>query len=301
MSEIVSFVMAMLLLLSLAGCGTNNMDNSPPAASTMASGAQGEEEGGSTVLPGVPGRSGMEDEESPAAETGKKQKTYEPSIFIIEASGTWQHEIETGYHVNYECELYLDKIEPHDMHSDTGFYSGVFWLRMAFDTGEYISDIIKGVPGLEIMLDAGAEGICDNLAMYLRDGYTRDPTGNYSIPSGQGGQLEPPHDALADKGSFVVAATQGNLNAYALDTVKGIELDYEHSGAVDIDVSYVIHVGPDPTMEATQRRVKIKITTSDGATGMIDGVWRRLPGYPEDLQKYNDSGKSREILDRHQK
>ena len=76
MSEIVSFVMAMLLLLSLTGCGTNNMDNSPPAASTMASGAQGEEEGGSTVLPGVPGRSGMEAVSYTHLDVYKRQPLY---------------------------------------------------------------------------------------------------------------------------------------------------------------------------------------------------------------------------------
>lgn len=239
-------------------------------------------------------------DESNPEESDKRSTTYGPSIFVIEASGSWQHEIDTGYYANYECELYLDKIEPHNMHDDKGAYTGVFWLKMVLDTEEYFSEILGDVPFVDISLDAEAEGIRDNLTFYLRDGYTRDPTANFDIPDGQGGYLKPEHDALADKGSFVVSSTYGNLDVNAEDTQKGISMEHQQGGASDFDVSYVIHVAPDPMCEATQRDVRIHIMLSDGSSTTLDGVWRRLPGYPEDLEKYYNSGKSREILDKHQ-
>ena len=77
-------------------------------------------------------------------------------------------------------------------------------------------------------------------------------------------------------------------------------MDHQQSGASDTEVSYIIHVAPDPNMEATRRDVKIHIILSDGSSTTLDGVWHRLPGYPDDLEKYYKSGKSQEILERHQ-
>lgn len=302
MKKMIVLCLALSLLLVGAACGKAPM--AAATASPTADGAQSGDTGDSPVVPGVFGQNGTEGEqpeEPEPSETGKRQTTYEPSIFVIEAAGSWQREVEAGYYINYECELYLDKIEPYDMHTDTGAYTGVFWMKVVVDAQEYISKVIKDVPGLSMTFDVSAEGISDDLSIYLRDGYTRDPTADFSIPDGEGGKITPAHEALAGKGSFVVSATQGNLNTHAVDTIKGFELGYDHSGGSDTEVSYVIHVDPDPTMEATERKVKIQLTTSDGATGILDGVWRRLPGYPEDLEKYYDSGKSREILDRHQK
>jgi hypothetical protein len=262
--------------------------------------AESDDPEGSLGVPVQHGRQENQPNEPVPTETDKRSTTYGPSIFVIEASGSWQHEIDTGLYANYECELYLDKIEPHNMHDDTGAYTGVFWLKLTLDTEQYFSEFLKDVPFVDISMNAEAEGIRDNLSFYLRDGYTRDPTASFDIPDGQGGYLKPEHNALADKGSFVVSSTYGNLNVHAEDTQKGILLEHQQSGASDLDVSYVIHLAPDPMLEATQRDVKIHIMLPDGSSTTLDGVWHRLPGYPEDVQKYYDSGKSREILDKHQ-
>ncbi len=289
-----------VLVFAFTACG-----ETPSAEPTSTPGSeQGTESDDSEGSPGVPVRSGQQENppnDPASAEPQKRSTTYGPSIFVIEASGSWQHEIDTGTYANYECELYLDKIEPHNMHDDAGAYTGTFWLKMTLDTEEYFSDILGDVPFVDISLDAEAEGIRENLSFYLRDGYTRDPTANFEIPDGQGGYLKPDHNALAGKGSFVVNPTYGNVSAHGQDTQKGIVLDHQQSGASDLDISYVIHVAPDPMREATQRDVKIHIVLSDGSSTTLDGVWRRLPGYPEDLEKYYNSGKSREILEKHQK
>ena len=77
-------------------------------------------------------------------------------------------------------------------------------------------------------------------------------------------------------------------------------MEHQQDGTSDFDVSYIIHVAPDPKREATQRDVKIHIMLPDGSSATLDGIWHRLPGYPEDLEKYYNSGKSCEILDKHQ-
>ena len=91
----------------------------------------------------------------------------------------------------------------------------------------------------------------------------------------QGGYLKPDHNAWLTK-KLVVSATHGNLNVYSYDSQKDILLEHQQSGASDLDVSYVIHVAPDPMREATQRDVKIHIMLPTFLT-TLDGVWRRLP------------------------
>ena len=293
-------ILLVVLVFVCTACGGTSSDVQTSTPGSDKSSESGDPE----EITGVPVQTGRQQASSNGpdpAEPQKRSTTYGPSIFVIEASGSWQHEIDTGYYANYECELYLDKIEPHNMHDDVGAYTGTFWLKMTLDTKEYFSDILRDVPFVDISMDAEAEGIRENLSFYLRDGYTRDPTANFDIPDGQGGYLKPDHNALAGKGSFVVNPTYGNVSAHAQDTQKGIVLDHQQSGASDLDISYVIHVAPDPMREATQRDVKIHIMLSDGSSTTLDGVWRRLPGYPEDLEKYYNSGKSREILEKHQK
>lgn len=303
MKKAILLLSALLIILVITNTACGRTPSTAPTPTPTPGSEQGAEPDDSEGSIGVLAPGGKQenppDEPAPTA-TDKRSTTYGPSIFVIEASGSWQHEIDTGLYANYECELYLDKIEPHNMHDDTGSYTGVFWLKLTVDTGEYFSKFLKDVPFVDISLDAEAEGIRDNLSFYLRDGYTRDPTANFDIPDGQGGYLKPDHNALADKGSFVVSATHGNLNVYSYDSQKDILLEHQQSGASDLDVSYVIHVAPDPMREATQRDVKIHIMLPDGSSTTLDGVWRRLPGYPEDLEKYYNSGKSREILDKRQ-
>jgi hypothetical protein len=292
-------VLLAFLLFACTSCGETPQASKPTPTPTS---GQADNLDDSNGIPSVPqsGKQENPQDEPVPEETDKRSTTYGPSIFIIEASGSWQHEIDAGMYANYECELYLDKIEPHNMHDDNGAYTGVFWLKLTLNTEEYFSKMLKDVPFVNISMDAEAEGIQDNLSFYLRDGYTRDPTANFDIPDGQDGQLKPDHNALAGKGSFVVSSTYGNLNVHAVDTQKGISLGDQQSGATDTEVSYVIYVEPDPTRQATQRNVKIYFMLSDGSSTVLDGVWHRLPGYPEDLEKYYNSGKSREILKKRQ-
>lgn len=294
-------VLLLFCFIACASCGKTPSDASTSATKSESEQAKESDdaEGGLSV-PVQNGQPENPPNEPTPDEKEKRSTTYEPSIFVIEASGSWQHEVDKGIYANYECELYLDKIEPYNMHDDNGAYTGVFWLKLTLDTGGFFSQIKENVPFVDISLDAEAEGMSDSVSFYLRDGYTRDPTANFDIPDGQNGPLKPDHNALADKGSFVVSSTYGNINAHAVDTQKGISLDHQQSGGTDTEVSYIVHVEPDPAREATQRAVKIYITLPDGASTTLDGVWRRLPGYPEDLEDYYNSGKSREILERHQ-
>jgi hypothetical protein len=292
-------VLLIFCVFTCTSCRRAQLAAPTPTPSSKQSAGSDDPEG----LPGVPVRSSKQEnplDEAVPEETGKRSTTYGPSIFIIEASGSWEHKVDEGIYAYYECELYLDKIEPYNMHDDAGAYTGVFWLKLTLDTGEYLSKILKNVPFVGISMDAEAEGIQDSLSFYLRDGYTRDPTANFDIPDGQDGYLKPKHDALAGKGSFMVRSTYGNISAHAVDTQKGISLDHQQSGASDLEVSYIIHVEPDPMREATQRGVKIYLMLPDGSSTILDGVWRRLPGYPEDLEKYYNSGQSRKILEEHQ-
>jgi len=298
----VMLLLSVLLLFCVSVCTSCSKPRSETPTPTPTPGSrQTAESNDPKDGPGVPVMN--EKQENPPTtpeETNKRSTTYEPSIFVIEASGSWQHVIDTGLYANYECELYLDKIEPYNMHDDTGAYTGVFWLKLKLDASEQFKKIIESMPFVDISLDAEAEGIQDSLSFYLRDGYTRDPTANFDIPDGQGSYLKPEHTALADKGSFVVRPTYGNIDIFFKDTQKGILMNHQQSGATDLDVSYIIHVAPDPTLEATERDVKIYLMLPDGSSTVLDGVWRRLPGYPDDLERYYNSGKSREILEKRQ-
>ncbi|MGI6538416.1 MAG: hypothetical protein ACOX22_08855 [Caldicoprobacterales bacterium] len=301
-------MLAFLLAASIfvfTGCG-NIPSKAPTPTPSPSPGSEQEEEtekpeGGFSGPVKAGQEEGQPSDEPTPAETDKRSTTYGPSIFIIEASGSWEQEIEKGYRVNYECELYLDKIEPHNMHDDNGAYTGVFWLKLTVDASEFISQMTKNVPFMNFNLDVEAEGLNDSVTFYLRDGYTRDPTASFDIPDEQGGSIKPDHNALAGKGSFVVSPTYGNLDIQVVDTQKGITMGQQQSGGgSDTEVSYVVHVAPDPTGDATERDVKIYIMLADGSSTVLDGKWHRLPGYPEDLEKYYNSGKSREILERHQ-
>lgn len=301
MKKMILWMLALVafLAMSCTACGKSLSD----LISLMPTSTPETESSDTNGLPIVPGQSGQQEgpsNEQPPEENDKRSTTYEPSIFIIEAAGTWQHEIEDGYYANYECELYLDKIEPHNMHDDTGSYTGTFWLKMTLDTGEYLSDILKDVPFVDISLDAEAEGIREGLSFYLRDGYTRDhPESYFDIPDEHGGNFSVEQNTLADKGSFVITTTNANLEAHGEDTQYGTVLDFQDNSAADLDVGYTIHVSPDPERKATQRNVKIHLMLSDGSSTILDGVWHRLPGYPEDLEDYANSGKRQEIIEKH--
>ncbi len=292
MKKIAILAGSIVLALLFSACGNAPAGASKPSPTP----------GSSALLPeggaeNKAGESGGED--TPDAEEPRKNTLYDPSIFVIEASGTWRQELAPGYYADYECELYLDKFDANDNRSASGLYTGVFWMSAEIDASEYIEDMLGDAP-IELEFDAGGEVICDNLTMHLQDGYQRDPFGNYDIPDGQGGVKTPGKEALAGEGSFVTVTKSVYLEAHARGAA-GERVDYQDPGTAssESDISYVIQIEPDPTFAATELRATIQLSDSQGMSVTIEGVWRRLPGYSDDLLEYANSGKQNEVLNRH--
>ena len=221
---------------------------------------------------------------------------YDPSIFIIEAKGTWRQELAEGYYADYECELYLDKIDSNNNRVADGLYGGAFWLSTKLELSDYLKKLMKKTK-VKMDFAAGGEGICDNLSVNLLAEYGREPWQGYGIP-GEDGETQPPEDALVARGSFIAVAKEAYLNIRASGS-QGESVEHSDSRAADAEISYVIHVEADPASQAAERKVTIYLYTPEGMAATLEGVWRRIPGYPEDVLKYAEDGKSREILDRH--
>lgn len=284
MKKTVAILLLLLLAFGLAACGGQPADAEESPSPLPGAAAQGgeAEDGG---------------EEAQPEEGAKKNDLYDPSIFVIEASGSWRQELAPGYYADYECELYLDKFDANDNRSASGQYTGVFWTKTSIDAEEYISEMLQNVP-VSLDFSAGGEGVCDNLTMNLLDGYERDPFGDYAIPDEQGGGAEPAKEALADTGSFITVGIQAYLEAFAAGA-GGETLTYQDSRTGDVEINYVIQIAPDPTNSATERRVSIHLSTAQGMSVTLEGVWRRLPGYREDMLEYANSGKAAQVLEKH--
>ena len=176
--------------------------------------------------------------------TESKNKPYDPSIFIIEASGSWRDEIATGYFADYEVEIYLHKIDANDNRAVAGSYEGVFWMKTTLDTAEFAKNLLGDVP-VELNFDAGGEAVSDNLAISLNTSDDKAWT-DYSITGENGEALPLTQDTPVARGSFVAVAKTIYLEAHA-SGAQGEKVDYsssEGSGDV-IDVNYIIHVQPD--------------------------------------------------------
>ncbi len=290
-----AWILALVIALALlcAACGGKGADGPDTAVSPTPS----------DLLPGLPGGQDGDDgeggDEAPPEEGKAKSDLYDPSIFVIEAQGTLRQELAPGYYADYEFELYLDKVDSNDNRVASGLYTGVFWMKTALDTEKFLADMLKNVP-VDMNFDAGGEGICDNLVMHLLDGYERDPFQNLDIPGEGGGTVTPAKEALAGAGGFVAVGTEGYLQAKAKGA-GGVSLDYEAEGIATEEFSYVIHVAPDPANTATTRSVTIHLTNAQGLAVTLQGTWKRLPGYPEDVLEYANSGKASDILDKHLK
>ena len=221
---------------------------------------------------------------------------YDPSIFVIEASGTWRQELAEGCYVDYECELYLDKVDSNDNRVADGLYTGSLWLSAKLELSDYLKKLMKKSK-VKMDFDAGGEGICDNLTVNLLDEYGREPWHGYGIP-GEDGEVQPPEGALVAEGGFIAAAKDGHLNI-RVSGAQGESAEHSDSRAEDAELSYIIHIAPDPENKATERKATIYLYNNEGMSGTLEGVWRRLPGYPEDVLEYANSAKARELLDRH--
>ena len=235
-------------------------------------------------------------EEAGPAEGGVKSSLYDPSIFIIEAAGTWRQELAKGYYADFACELYLDKADANDSRVADGLYTGVFWMSTKLELSDYLKDLLKDMP-VDMDFDAGGEGICDNLTVHLLAEYGREPWWGYGIPNGEGETL-PPEDGLVAQGSFIAVAKEAYLNIRA-SGAHGVSLEHSDSKMADAEISYIIHIAPDPQREQMERKATIYLYNRDGMSVTLEGVWRRIPGYPEDMLENANTNPARQVLDRH--
>ena len=222
--------------------------------------------------------------QSPAA-SASKGSLYDPSIFVIEASDSWQDELAPGYFSNNECEIYLHKIDSNDNRQVEGSYQGMFWMKTSLDTGEFIKDMIGDAP-IDISFDAGGEAVCDNLGISLNTTDDKAWT-NYNISGEDGNPLPLTRDTPVGKGSFVVVSKAVYLEAHA-SGAQGEKVDYSDAAEGDVfDVNYVIHVQPG-TPQSGNREVVINLS-GENFNRTIKGVMKILPGYPEDVADYTNS------------
>lgn len=284
-------ILALVLLCGACTQPPGVASPSPSATPGLSPGAAGE---------GDSDQSETDAEQQPddQAAQSRNGRLYDPSIYVIEASDAWRQEIADGYWAEYECELYLDKVDSNDSRSSGGAYTGFFWLSVTLDAGEYIDKMLGDVP-VDMGFAAGGEGICDNISFYLT---TRDvwEQSSYALPSGEGGELVPDKDVLADKGSFIVVAKQAYLDAVA-SGIQGETLEYHDSRAGDVEISYVVHMQPDALEQDTERDITIYLTDGQGMAVTISGVMRRLPGYPDDVAQYTQDAPYQDALNKHLK
>lgn len=288
-------VLALIFLLS--ACGKPQTSGNPEASATPAPGETPGISSGTSGDAAGDGEPGGEDAgQGDQSAEGKNNRLYDPSIYVIEASGTWRHEIAEGYYVDYECELYLDKVDANDNRSSGGTYTGFFWLGVDLDAGDFISDMLGDVP-VDMSFAAGGEGICDNFTVYLttRDIWERD---QYAIPLAIGGEQAAGEHVLLDKGSFIAVGKQAYLEAIATG-VQGEGVEHRDAQVGDVELSYIIHMQPDAFENGTERAVTIFLTDNQGMTATIFGTMRRLPGYPEDVSRYAQDAPYQQKLNEH--
>lgn len=219
--------------------------------------------------------------------TESKNKPYDPSIFIIEASGSWRDELAPEYFADYEVEIYLNKIDANDNRAVAGSYQGVFWMKTTLDTAGFIKNMLGDVP-VDATYEAGGEAVSDNLAISLNNSDDKAWT-DYSILGEDGIPLPLTQDNPVAKGSFVVVAKNLYLEAHA-SGAQGEKVDYSSSdGNGDvIDLNYVIHVEPDSAESNGERKVIIHLS-GENFSKTIEGIMRRIPGYMEDVSDYLNS------------
>jgi len=214
-------------------------------------------------------------------------KPYDPSIFIIKASGTWRDELAPEYFADYEIDLYFHKIDPNDNRKVTGMYEGIFWMKTTLDTAGYVKSMVGDAP-ITVSFDAEAEAIRDNFSISLN---TTDDKGwvDYSIIGEDGQPLPLSQENPVGKGSFVVIAKSVYLEASA-SGAQGGRIDYSTmEGTGDaIDVNYVVHVQTNDQEIDGQRKVIFHFF-GEGFDKIIEGVLIRIPGYPEDVSDYFNS------------
>lgn len=289
MKKLMLVLLAALLVLS--ACNSNSSDNRLTASPTptptpglvIGNGGAGRKPG-STAGVATPAAT----DSTATAEPTKTSALCDPSIYVIEASGTWQQEMAEGYYANGECEIYLHKIDSNDNRVSSGAYTGVFWMNVTLDADEFIKDMLKNAP-FTLDFAVGGEAVCDDFGIYLS---TQDDKAwvNYNIPDANSNSLPLTSETPVDKGSFATVSKAVYLNAKGRGS-QGFKLDYSDVSEGDImDIDYVVHMQPDSMESNGQREVTFYFTMPDGYSFTIKGTMTRLPGYPEDVAKYTSSG-----------
>lgn len=219
---------------------------------------------------------------------------YDPSIYVIEASGTYRMELAPGYYADYEVEIYLDKVDSNDNRVVAGAYQGGLWIKTTIDAEEYIKETFGDAP-VAIQFDAGGEAVNDNFAIFLNTTDDKAWT-DYAILDEEGNPKPLTRDMPVAKGSTVAIAKNVYLDAKA-QGIQGEKVDYQNtSGDEAIDVNYVVNVEEDGSEVNAQRKVTFQLS-GEGFSFTIEGTLTRLPGYPEDVLDYANNDAKNKFMD----
>jgi hypothetical protein len=251
--------------------------------------------GGDVTLPS--GGATASDQASSAPSSAPTSALYDPSIFVIKASGKWRKELAEGYYADYECEIYLHKIDANDNRQVTGTYQGTFWMNVTIDADEFIDDLLKNVP-VELTFGAGGEAVSDNFGIHLNTTDDKAWT-DYNITGEDGKALPLTRDMPVAKGSFVTIAKNMYLQAKG-SGAQGEKIDYSDIPEdQQMDMSYIVHVEPDSAESGNTRKVVFLITDSNGTSLTVEGTLVRLPGYPDDVSDYLNSSEYQDASQKH--
>ena len=286
------FALLLSLLLLLAACGEAATPAQVTPAATETPDAAilpgGSSEPAATPAPATP---------APTAPAEDESKLLDPSIYVIQAQSTWQQELAEGYYANYECELYLHKIDANDNRVSTGAYEGYFWMNVTLDVADFIKEMLGDTP-IDMAFEGGGEALSDNFGIYLN--ITDDKAWmDYTIPDADGNPRPLSQDMPVARGSFVAVAKNVFLEAHA-SGAQGEKLDYSDFPADQvIDINYVVNMQADSTEVDGARKVIFYFTDSNGNAFTVEGTMTRLPGYPEDVHDYLNSQAYQEASTKH--
>lgn len=288
MKKTVLLLLLVLMLVFTCACAQENAGSGAAVSPTPT--------GGSSDASGAEATPASSDDAA-STQPPKKGDLYDPSIFVIEASGEYRKELAPGYYADYECDIYLHKIDANDNRAVAGAYQGIFWMNVTLDADEFIDDMLKDVP-FEMDFGGGGEAVSDNFGIYLS---AQDDKAwvDYSIPDDQGKPLPLTQETPVAKGAFEVVTKDVYLKAKG-SGAQGVKLDYSEIAESDLtDMNYIVHVQPDSMESGTAREVIFQISDANGNTFVVKGTLRRLPGYPEDVSDYLNSKEYSDTVSKH--
>jgi hypothetical protein len=286
-----TYLLCLLLLVFISACG--GKQSSPPqeASQTPASVIavnQTPTQEAQVALPGAPDEPGESNDETQTGDESQSppdqnSNLYDPSIYVIEASGTYRMELAPGYYADYEVEIYLDKVDSNDNRVVTGSYQGGLWIKTTIDAKEYIKENFGDAP-VTIQFDAGGEAVNDNFSIYLNTTDDKAWT-DYSILDDQGNPKPLTRDMPVAKGGTIAVSKNVYLDAKARG-VQGEKVDYHDAADGEaFDVNYIIHVEENGSEVNAKRKVTFFLS-GEGFAFTIEGTLTRLAGYPQDVLDY---------------